>query len=250
MAVGNAMLTFKHHILNGRLTEAKKVLASAQLSLEDCVDEDGNTPLHWCSLALGEEAAKREVSDQESFVFLLSNGAPRNRQNNLGETPLLSAVRLATLEPKRALVLVDELLKKGQADPSRPDMSGETPLMEAAAAGLEPLGRLLLEHRANPLTESASGLTAAQLADESGAQDFVELLKSPLAERAAKEAKVEQAEGATKEQQEKAAEARRERKAKKFEQTLFGQKLTPGLAHDKDAPGKPYPEFGTLHDID
>ena len=28
----------------------------------------------------------------------------------------------------------------------------------------------------------------------------------------------------------------KERKAKKFEQTLFGQKLKPGLAHDKDAP--------------
>jgi len=250
MAVDNAMLGFKHHILNGRLAQAKKALASAQLSLDDCVDEDGNTAMHWCSLALAEDAGKREVSDQEAFVFLLQNGAPRNRQNALGETPLLAAVRLATLDPKRAEALVGDMLTKGQADPSRADMSGETPLMEAAAAGLEPLGRLLLEARANPLVESQGGLTAAQLADESGSQDFVALLKSPLAERAAKEARTEEAEGKTKEELERASEARRERKAKKFEQTLFGQKLKPGLAHDKDAPGKPYPEHGTLHDID
>jgi hypothetical protein len=78
----------------------------------------------------------------------------------------------------------------------------------------------------------------------------VQLLKSPLAERAAKEARQEEAAGRTQEEQQKLNDQRRERRAKKFEQTLFGQKLQPGIAKDKDAPGKPYPEYGTLHDID
>eukprot|EP00443_Scrippsiella_acuminata_P018705 CAMPEP_0115302584 /NCGR_PEP_ID=MMETSP0270-20121206/70460_1 /TAXON_ID=71861 /ORGANISM="Scrippsiella trochoidea, Strain CCMP3099" /LENGTH=249 /DNA_ID=CAMNT_0002720519 /DNA_START=14 /DNA_END=763 /DNA_ORIENTATION=- len=249
MAVGNMQLALKHHVLNGRLNEAKKVIASAQLSLEDCVDEDGNTPLHWCAKGLEIETDKRESPDQETLAFLLQNGAPKNRQNSLGETPLLLAVRMATLEPSRAKNLVEDMLKKGNVDPCRSDMSGETPLMEAAAAGLEPIGRLLLEARANPLAESSSGLTAAKLAEEGG-EDFVKLLKSPLAERAAREAREEEADGKTAEAREKASELTRERTAKKLGQTLFGQAMHPGLARDKDAPGKPYPEYGTLHDID
>merc|ERR1719352_782090 len=90
-------------------------------------------------------------------------------------------------------------------------MTGETPLMEAAASGLESLGRLLLEHRANPLAESSSGLTAAQLASESDCESFVQLLKSPLAERASKEARAEEAAGKTTEQREKEKQERREK---------------------------------------
>jgi ankyrin repeat protein len=165
---GNIALELKHHVLNGRLTMAKKLLAASQLSLDEVTDEDSNTPLHWCSQGLETETEKREGTDEETFVFLLQNGAPKNRENALGETALMSAVRLSTLEPKRAEALIKEMLIKGNVDPCRPDMSGETPLMEAAAAGLAPIGKLLLEHRANPLAESASGLTAAQLADQSG----------------------------------------------------------------------------------
>merc|ERR1719335_44693 len=99
--------------------------------------------------------------------------------------------------------------------------------MEAAAAGLEGIGKILLEHRANPLAESASGLTAAQLASESDCEAFVKLLKSPLAERAAKEARQEDAEGKSMEQRAKEKDERRAAQAKKFEQTLFGQKMYP-----------------------
>jgi len=162
----------------------------------------------------------------------------------------MAAVRLATLDEKRAVKLIEEMFKKGRVDPCRSDSQGETPLMEAAAAGLESIGRVLLEQRANPLAESGNGLTAMQLAEESNADGFVQLLKSPLAERAAKEAKVEEAQGRTEEEQRQRREAQNERRAKKFEQTLFGQKMSAGLARDKDAPGKPYPEYGTLHDID
>merc|ERR1711937_392955 len=98
---------------------------------------------------------------------------------------------------------MQELLVKAKVDPSRPDNTGETPLMEAAAAGLEGVGRLLLEHRANPLAESSSGLTAAQPASESDCEAFVQLLKSPLAERAAQEARTEDAQGKTMEQRDK-----------------------------------------------
>jgi len=247
MAGDNTVLTLKHHVLNGRLTEAKKLLAAAQLSLEDCVDDDGNSPLHWCAQGLETAAEKRAATEQETLAFLLQNGAPKNRQNTLGETPLLSAVRLAILEPFRALVLIQELLQKGRVDPNRSDMMGETPLMEAAAQGLEPIGRLLLEARANPEAESSSNLTAAQLAESA---EFVALLKSPLAQRAAAEARVTEASGKTAVEEAEASELQQDRQAKKFEQTLFGQKMTPGLARDKDAPGKPYPEYGTLHDID
>mmetsp|Transcript_123703 Transcript_123703/g.344325 ORF Transcript_123703/g.344325 Transcript_123703/m.344325 type:complete len:251 (+) Transcript_123703:71-823(+) len=250
MAGGNTVLELKHHVLNGRLAMAKKLLAATQISLEEAQDEDGNTPLHWCAQGLQNETEKRDAKDEETFVFLLQNGAPKNRQNALGETPLMAAVRLATLEPPRAERLIEEMLKKGRLDPCRPDISGETPLMEAAAAGIEGIGRLLLEYRANPLAESSSGLTAAQLAEESGCEAFVQLLKSPLAERAAQEARKEEAEGRTEEERQRLNDLRREKKAKKFEQTLFGQKLQPGLAKDKDKPGKPYPEYGTLHDID
>mmetsp|Transcript_47253 Transcript_47253/g.119675 ORF Transcript_47253/g.119675 Transcript_47253/m.119675 type:complete len:251 (+) Transcript_47253:77-829(+) len=250
MASGNVTLALKHHVLNGRLSEAKKVLASAQLSLEDCQDEDGNTPLHWCAQGLETETERREATDQETLAFLLQNGAPKNRQNALGETPLLLAVRLATLDPARSQGLVEDLVKKGNVDPCRADLQGETPLMEAAAADLEVIGRLLLEGRANPLAKSTSGLTAAKLAAESGNEAFVKLLKSPLAERAAKEARAEEADGKSTQEREVASEFQRDRQAKKFDQTLFGQKMNPGLARDKDAPGKPYPEYGTLHDID
>lgn len=244
------MLALKHHLLNGRLSEVKKLLAAAKLSLEDCVDEDGNTPLHWCAQGLQTSAEKRAATDQETLAFLLQNGAPRNCQNTLGETPLLTAVRLAVLEPLRAQRLIEDLLKKAHVDPCRCDISGETPLMEAAAIGSEPIGRLLLEARADPTAETANGLTAARSADEAGAEEFLQLLRSPLAERARREARQTEAEERTVEAQEQASEFQRDRKARKLEQTLFGQKLHPGLARDKDQPGKPYPEYGTLHDID
>uniref|UniRef100_A0A7S1S069 Uncharacterized protein n=1 Tax=Alexandrium catenella TaxID=2925 RepID=A0A7S1S069_ALECA len=247
---GNTVLELKHHVINGRLNMAKKLMAATQISLEDAQDEDGNTPLHWCAHGLQTETDKREAKDEETLVFLLKNGAPKNRQNALGETAIMAAVRLATLEPERAQTLVEEMLKKGSVDPCRSDMSGETPLMEAAAAGSEGIGRLLLEFRANPLVESASGLTAMQLAEESSCEPFVALLKSPLAERAAQEARKEEAEGRSEEEQRRLKDLRREKQAKKFEQTLFGQKLLPGLAKHKDQPGKPYPEYATLHDID
>lgn len=240
-------LELKHHVLNGRLNQAKRLLASTQISLEDCLDEDGNSALHWCGHGLQTEAAKREASDQEMFFFLLQNGAPKNAQNSLGETPLMAVVRMASLEPKRAEALVEELLSKGNVDPNRADISGETPLLEAAAAGLLEIGKLLLEYRANPLAESSTGLTAAQMADT---EEFAQLLKSPLAVRAAQEARAEEATGRSAEERQREADLLRERHAKKFEQTLFGQKLRPGLAWDKDKPGKPYPEYGTLHDID
>ncbi|OLP97717.1 hypothetical protein AK812_SmicGene19914 [Symbiodinium microadriaticum] len=133
---------------------------------------------------------------------------------------------------------------------SRPIPPLGSPHVVAAAAGLEGLGETLLTHRANPLAESSSGLTAMQLAQEYGQVAFVQLLKSPLAERAAMEARKEEASGRSQEDAQRMAELRREKQAKKFEQTLFGQKLRPGLAHGKDEPGKPYAEYGTLHDID
>mmetsp|Transcript_121094 Transcript_121094/g.328622 ORF Transcript_121094/g.328622 Transcript_121094/m.328622 type:complete len:254 (-) Transcript_121094:40-801(-) len=249
-AGGNSALELKHHVLNGRLAQAKKLLASTRISLEDCQDEDGNTALHWCAQGLQADAEGRDAPDEETLVFLLQNGAPKNRQNAIGETPLMATVRLATLDPARAEALISAMLTKGHADPCRADISGETPLMEAAAAGLEGIGRLLLEHRASPLAESSSGLTAAQLAEESGSEAFALLLRSPLAERAAREARAEEAQGRSEEDLQRQREQRREKQAKKFEQTLFGQRLRPGLAADKDRPGKPYPEYGTLHDID
>jgi len=246
----NHVLELKHHIINGRLTQAKKLLSATQISMEEVCDEDSNTPFHWCAQGLGSEVDQRAATDQETFALLLQHGAPKNRQNALGETPLLTAVRMAIAEPERAEKLIGDMLRKGLMDPCRSDMSGETPLMESAAAGLESIGRLLLEHKANPLAESSSGLTAAQLASESDCETFVQLLKSPLGERAAQEARVEEAQGKTVEKMEKEKQDRREKQARKYEQTLFGQKMQPGLARDADKPGKPYPEFGTLHDID
>merc|ERR1719409_1485974 len=58
-------------------------------------------------MGLQSEEDKRGATDEEVVTFLLQNGAPKNRQNSLGETPLLSAVRLAVAEPKRAEALVE-----------------------------------------------------------------------------------------------------------------------------------------------
>jgi len=251
-ATGRSILELKHHVMNGRLTQTKRILEASKMSLEDCEDEDGNTALHWCAHGLEVELHKREASEEEVMVFLLQHDAPRNRQNSLGESPLFAAIRKASpSELQRAERLVSELLTRGQVDACRADMTGETPLMEACSQGLESIARLLLEHRADPTAKSSSGLTAAQLAED---EPCMLLLKSPLAERAAKEAREAAAEqppsAGTSQERAEADEVRRKRQARNFEQTLFGQKLNPGLAKDKDKPGKPYPEYGTLHDID
>merc|ERR1719464_120703 len=69
-------------------------------------------------MGLQTETEKRDSKDEETLVFLLQNGAPKNRQNSLGETPLMAAVRMATLEQARAETLIEEMLKKG-LDPCR-----------------------------------------------------------------------------------------------------------------------------------
>ena len=83
--------------------------------------------LHWLAQSLAEPA---EESPLEMLAFLLQNGAPKNWQNSLGETALMSAVRLAALEPQRTLVLIEGFLVKGRVDAGRADLVGETPLME------------------------------------------------------------------------------------------------------------------------
>jgi len=253
MAQGNCVLQLKHHVLNGRLVQAKALLAASHIALEDVQDEDGNAPLHWCAQGLEIDSAKREVSDEETCAFLLQAGASRNRKNHLGETALMTALRVALSDRIRVETLIEVLLTRAMIDPCQADSVGETPLMEAAATGLTGLGRLLLEHRANPLAKSTTGLTAGQLAESSGTMEFVNLLKSPLAERAARDAATRESQGVPEQDEEEEdtmREKRMERTAKRFEQTLFGQKMHAGLARHKDAPGKPYPEYGTLHDID
>jgi ankyrin repeat protein len=243
---GNTILELKHHILNARLKATKKLITTTQVDMEDAVDDDGNGPLHWCAQSLSEE--RREESPREMLHYLVSQNAPRNRQNVLGETPLLAALRAPPAGQEGMPVterLVGEMLKEAGADPNRVDMTGETALMEAASAGYESIGKLLLEHRADPGQISSAGLTAADLAAEAGATDFADLLKTPLAQRALKEAKAKRTE----------EEAREKENVKDFntskkEQLLFGQRQAPGIAKDKDKPGKPYPEYGTLHDID
>jgi len=252
MAQGNVILQLKHHILNGRLVQAKKLLAASHLALEDAQDEDGNTPLHWCAQGLGIESAKREARDEEACAFLLQTGASRSKKNHLGETALMTAMRVPLSDSTRAEALTEMLLTRAMIDPCLADSVGETPLMEAAATGFTGLGRLLLEHRANPLAQSTTGLTANELAESSGHTEFLNLLKSPLAERAVRDAAMREAQGdaSGSVEEEDTMQENRFRSAKRFEQTLFGQKMHAGLARHKDGPGKPYPEYGTLHDID
>ncbi|CAK0824850.1 unnamed protein product [Prorocentrum cordatum] len=296
-AGGNSALELKHHVLNGRLAQAKKLLASTRISLEDCQDEDGNTALHWCAQGLQTDAETREVPDEEMLIFLLQNGAPKNRQNRIGETPLMGAVRMATLDPLRAEALISALLSKGHADPRRADVSGESPLMEAAAAGLEEVGRLLLEHRkklkskkkkTTYYTKKASpraprqpaggellradgraagagvrlrGLRApAEVAprrENARALASYVLVQAVLVAVAAfpcgspgQEVCLEEALGRSEEHLQGHRERRREGEAKQLEQTLFGQRLRPGLSCDRGRPGHPYAEYQTLHDID
>jgi hypothetical protein len=83
---------------------------------------------------------------------------------------LAAAVRAG--DPHR----VAALLRAG-ADPSRPDPTGMTPLMEAAQAGRADLVRLLAEAGAELDGRDRLGRTALDIALRSGARDIVAMLQ-------------------------------------------------------------------------
>ncbi|CAK0824849.1 unnamed protein product [Prorocentrum cordatum] len=236
-AGGNSALELKHHVLNGRLAQAKKLLASTRISLEDCQDEDGNTALHWCAQGLQTDAETREVPDEEMLIFLLQNGAPKNRQNRIGETPLMGAVRMATLDPLRA-----------EASPRAPRQPAGGELLRAdgraAGAGVRLRG-LRAPAEVAPRRENARALASYVLVQAV----LVAVAAFPCGSPG-QEVCLEEALGRSEEHLQGHRERRREGEAKQLEQTLFGQRLRPGLSCDRGRPGHPYAEYQTLHDID
>ena len=61
-------------------------------------------------------------------------------------------------------------------DPNLTNENGWTLLMLAAVEGSAPLGKLLLEHGADPSRQNAKGQTAQQIAENRNATAFAELL--------------------------------------------------------------------------
>lgn len=195
----------------------------------------------------------------ETVRFMAAEGSSLNMRNMLGESPLISVTRAAISFPEGAEAVAKELLIRG-ADPNKADMMGETALMEAASCGFCRLGKLLLEHHADPNALSKSSLTPLLLAEQAEQHEFIGLLKSKTAELATEKAlerreQKRKAEEAEKERQDRAQEllAEPEREGEVVDRNPFrSQKEFKGVPRSqaRPAPGRDYPEQGTLHDID
>merc|ERR1711971_1408165 len=73
----NHILELKYHVINGRLTQAKKLLSASQLSLEEICDDDSNTPLHWCAHALALMLSPEWPQTRRHLRFFCRMARPR-----------------------------------------------------------------------------------------------------------------------------------------------------------------------------
>ncbi|CAK9107535.1 unnamed protein product [Durusdinium trenchii] len=97
---------------------------------------------------------------EASFVqTTFSPSAPFGRQEALGETPLIKAVRQTDVRTVQYLL-------EHRSNPNEKDNFGETALMEAAAVGHPQLCKILLENCANVAYKSPTGLSAKDFASE------------------------------------------------------------------------------------
>jgi len=131
-------------------------------------DDDGNTALHRSVTVVPPLNGVEEQHAARVTELLLRARATVDTSNVLGETPLVAAVRAAGTSE------VVQVLLKAQADPNHQDSMRETALMEAACSGAVDLCRCLLDARADPLLQNMQGLTAWDLAQQSGSAKFLE----------------------------------------------------------------------------
>lgn len=152
-------------------TDAARFLLSCH-AIVDARDRWGRTPLF---AAIYEEPL---VLDRISIVSLLTeNGADINSRDNQGDTPLHMAAFGET-------ELVMFLLERSAAVNAVND-AGETPLHKAVLFPEYEVVRELLRHGADKSIRNAQGSTAAQIAEERGWANLVELLNSEPVEREA-----------------------------------------------------------------
>uniref|UniRef100_A0A1I8FYK4 ANK_REP_REGION domain-containing protein n=1 Tax=Macrostomum lignano TaxID=282301 RepID=A0A1I8FYK4_9PLAT len=177
------------HCELGQYDEIAGLLRKRRGLFLNCVDSDGNTPLH-------------VVRDLKCAELLLEFGAGQstlNRQNRDGETPLLLNLRHGNVQlagfyldngadirpPNKHFQhclhvaahsglssLLDRLLDMRQLDPNQPDRRGNSTLHYAVAfadkdVAAEMLGRLLKETQVSTDTEDSLGRTAFTLAAQS-----------------------------------------------------------------------------------
>lgn len=257
---GGPLRQLRQGVQNCDVQKCREVLQASRLALEDLHDEDDNCPMHWCAAAL--EKAKNMPNGAlklvETAKFMAAEGSSINMRNMLGESPLIAVARAAMDFPAGAEAVTKELLNRN-ADPNKADMMGETALMEAASANQVLIGKLLLEHHADPGAVSKSNLSPLNLAEQAGHSEFLRLLGSKAAKDAAAKALEleEERKKAQKIEEERAARAQElleaSEKEERVDRNPFARgKTFAGIARSqaKPAPGAEYPEQGTLHDID
>ena len=145
------------------------------------MDIDGNTMLHHCMAGPtgpgsgSPTASLSKLMGARIAEMLLEAQADVNAPNLLGETPLLAAVRAPGVAP---LEIVRVLLS-ARAEPGHVDaLAGETALMEAACRGEVELCQVLIDGGADPAQKNLHGLTARDLAAESGHKAVTRLLRA------------------------------------------------------------------------
>ena len=127
----------------------------------NCLDEDGNTPLHICA----------EVGDCNSMTLLLDNGANPSLANLEGVMPLHVACSKGTTAQ------VTLLLHHG-ADVNAASIFGWTPLHIACFSGNLAVVENLFQHGCSVNVESKQGVTPAHIAAKLNFRDLYEYLCS------------------------------------------------------------------------
>jgi hypothetical protein len=111
--------------------EKIKTLLKANPSLISCVDNNGDTALHWAAASDHKEMAE----------FLLANKADANVKANSGNTPLHTAAYFGHIE-------IMNLLLANKADVNAKNNNGETPLNLAVANSHDDVADVLRQHGA------------------------------------------------------------------------------------------------------
>ncbi|MBS1818744.1 MAG: ankyrin repeat domain-containing protein [Acidobacteria bacterium] len=144
-------------------------------SAADILDGNGRTPLH-VAAASGNVPAIQSLLRARADVnartpSLASTCSGRRASDEIGDTPLLAALRQQRVSAARALV-------DSGADVQLPNAANETPLLLAAALNNDPLVGLLLEHGADVHLASVKGESPLSAAAAHGNLEMVRIILS------------------------------------------------------------------------